>query len=81
MDRIIYVLVTQGGGVDGRDHTDKGGHEVFASFSKQDCLKHKQYPWCKIDARIIDMQEAYNKAIQKLNAVDRCVIVASWKEE
>ena len=32
MDKILYTVVTEPGGVDGMDHTDRGGIIVLATF-------------------------------------------------
>ncbi len=38
-DKIVYVLVTNGGGMDGRDHTDKGGKEIARNPKESEAAK------------------------------------------
>jgi hypothetical protein len=38
-DQIVYQVVTKGGGIDGMDHTDKGGKVKFASFDREEAEK------------------------------------------
>lgn len=73
-DKIAYTLVTKGGGVDGRDHTDKGGVILAASFDKKQLEKNKNLPWCDIKAEVLDEEKAMREALRKLSPVDKLVL-------
>ena len=72
-DVILYVVVTQPGGVDGRDHTAKGGTVKFASPSKAEAEKHKDN-WSTVETRVINFKNAVNHARQKLDPIDLIVL-------
>ncbi len=74
MDKIVYVLITQPGGVDGRDHTDNGGTMMMASYDKSQLEKSKALPWCKIESMVVDVERAKKKALFKLNPIDRLML-------
>jgi hypothetical protein len=72
-DVIVYVVVTNPGGVDGRDPTDKGGVVRFASELKAEAEKKKN-EWSKVEPRVINFDEAQAKALAKLDPLDRLVM-------
>lgn len=74
MDKIIYTLVTKGGGVDGRDHTDKGGDVIAASYDKATLQKNKNLPWCELKAEVVDIDAARKAALAKLSPVDKLIL-------
>lgn len=73
-DRIVYLLVSEGGGQDGLDHTDKGGQIVAASFLKTDIERRKgldsRY---RIERRIVDDSDV-RKALAKLDRVEMLLV-------
>ncbi len=71
MDKIVYVSKSIAGGVDGLDRSDKGGVIYGASFEKG---RLKDGPGSKVEAMVINIDEAKRSAIEKLNAVDRLVL-------
>lgn len=73
-DTIIYTLIAKGGGIDGRDHTDKGGQIMNASFMKSDLLKDKNLPWGDIKAEVVNLKDARRTALAKLTKVDKLVL-------
>lgn len=73
-DKIIYTLVTKGGGVDGRDFTDKGGKVIAASYDKAVLQKNKNLPWCNIVPQVVDIDAARKSALAKLSPVDKLVL-------
>lgn len=79
MDRIIYKLVTKGGGIDGRDHADKGGKIIAASYNKADLQKNKNLPWCDIVPEVVEEEKAKREALAKLSPVDRLVLELKGK--
>ena len=74
MDKIIYTLVTKGGGVDGLDFTDTGGKTVLATFSKEEAENSSKKPWCDIVPVIVDVDKAKKDALAKLSPVDKLVL-------
>jgi hypothetical protein len=74
MDKIIYLLVSTGGGVDGRDHTDKGGRILAATYDKAGFDKHPGRPWARIESRVVDMELARRYALAKLTPLDKLVL-------
>lgn len=74
MDRIVYVLVSTGGGVDGLDHTDKGGQDLEAFFDIESAEKSPKYHYAKIEKRVVEFDDARKEAIAKLNPIDKLVL-------
>jgi len=74
MDRIVYVLISNAGGVDGLDHNDKGGREIEASFEEGALEKSRNLPWCSIEKRVVELNHAKKEAMDKLTATDKLVL-------
>ena len=75
MDKILYTLVTEGGGCDGMDFNDKGGKIVMASFSKNAVLKKKgQDTRYRLEKSVIDDEEVKGEALKKLSKVE-CLVL------
>ena len=75
MDKIVYTLVTNGGGIDGLDFTDKGGKIIAVSFSKEALQHNKNKPWCSIKAEVIDTDQVRKQALAKLDMIDKLVLL------
>ena len=73
-DRIVYQLITKGGGMDGRDHTDRGGKLIFATYTKVEAEKNPNKPWCDLKAIVVDVELARRNALAKLDPLDRLVL-------
>ena len=74
-DQILYTLVTEPGGEDGRDHTDKGGSVVMASFDKSKIVTRKGNDTrFKIVKSVINMEDARKEALNKLTEIDKLVL-------
>jgi len=71
-DKIIYLVVTRGGGMDGRDWMDKGGKITYASLDKEDSSKHLD-PWNELKS-VIDDGTFLKDANKKINPLDRLVL-------
>ena len=73
-DRIAYLIVTQPGGVDGLDASDKGGVIVDASFDKAAMEKRKgvdsRY---RIDTKVVGDSDR-RAALAKLSKLDRLLL-------
>jgi hypothetical protein len=73
-DRIAYLLVSQPGGVDGLDASDKGGVVVDASFDKAAIEKRKgvdsRY---RIEAKVVSDTDRL-AALAKLSKLDRLIL-------
>ena len=81
VDRIVYTVVTTGGGVDGMDHTDKGGLIVLATFNKEEAVKR-----IGLDSRfklvptVVDMDDAIRSVRAKLTTYDRFILAAAIED-
>ena len=78
VDRIVYTVVTTGGGVDGMDHTDKGGLIVLATFNKEEAVKRIGLD-CrfKLVPTVVDMDDAIRSVRAKLTTYDRSILSAA----
>jgi hypothetical protein len=72
-DIIVYLVVTDPGGVDGRDHADKGGVIKFATTVKDEALGKKD-SWSTIKTQVVNLKDAQAEARKKLNGLDRLVL-------
>lgn len=73
MDRILYEVVTKPGGIDGKDHTDKGGTVILATFDKQQATD-KINGWYTLTSRVINTDTAKAEALSKLTPADKLVL-------
>lgn len=74
MDKIVYIVWTSGGGVDGMDRSDKSKPR-FASFDKQ-VAESELGHWDRkeLEKAVIDVEAARKEALAKLGPVDRLVL-------
>ncbi len=72
-DRIVYLLVTNPGGIDGMDASDKGGRIVDASFEKSD-IESALNGWYRLQTCVVDEDASKREALKKLSPVDRLVL-------
>jgi hypothetical protein len=74
-DRILYTVTTAGGGQDGRDHTDLGGHEMLATFDKAVAEKFigKDSRYI-LTPSVITLEAAQKAALHKLSPLDILVL-------
>ena len=73
-EQIIYKLISKAGGIDGRDHTDKGGQLMRAFLSRHEAEASGMAPWCEIVPEVVNMSTARAVALAKLNAIDRLAL-------
>lgn len=73
-DTIIYTLVSKGGGIDGRDHTDKGGNVTHAFFTREDAEKCPNKPWNDIKPVVVDLKEMAEKVIAGIGPIERLAL-------
>lgn len=73
MDQIVYFVVSKPGGVDGRDGSDQGGQVLYASFDKDIAQKHCN-AWSRVEPRVIDLVQAKQEALKKLDPLDRLIL-------
>ncbi len=74
MDKILYKVISEPGGVDGMAHKDKGGKLVMATFKKELVIKKcidTRYRW---ESSVIDTDKAIRAALWKLDEVDKLVL-------
>lgn len=75
-DQIVYQVVTNGGGIDGMDRSDKGGQIKFASFDRTEAEKHVT-PWDTLKLAAFSSKELLDikkKALKKLDGIDQLVL-------
>lgn len=73
-DKIVYLLITEPGGIDGKDCLDKGGQVRAAAYDRQTLERHPGKPWCHIEPRVIDVEQRKRHALAKLDPLDKLVL-------
>lgn len=77
-DRIVYLVVTEPGGEDGRDVSAKGGEVVLATFDKAEAVtkigRDSRY---RLETKVVDVADARTKLLRKLSALDRLVLATA----
>jgi hypothetical protein len=80
-DRILYTVVTEGGGQDGRDHTDTGGKVMLATFDLEEAKKRKgSDSRFKIEKRIVN-EDDVKKSMAKLDPIDLLLVAHAINRE
>lgn len=74
MDTIVYVTYSTGGGVDGLDHTDKGGNMTGAYLDKRDTEKHMIKAYNVVKAEVHDLDEVRKSVLRKLSPLERLAL-------
>lgn len=81
-DTVVYILTTPGGGVDGRDSSDRPTDYV-AYFDKNEALaaieKAQNGYKPSIRAELIDLDEVYGELMRSLTPVQKAVMKALEK--
>lgn len=72
-DTIVYTTVSNGGGVDGMDHTDKGGNITNAFLDKNKAQEYNK-GYNKVVPIVVDLHETAKKVLSSLSPVDRLAI-------
>lgn len=74
MKKIVYLVCASGGGMDGRDPTDKGGPRL--AFFLERNAKRAMGSWDEKELRteIVDVEQARAAALRKLSPVDKLVL-------
>ena len=74
-DRIVYLVVSEPGGVDGLDHNDKGGKVLLATFQKPAALSCKgQDSRKRIEPTVINVEEVRAEVMRKLTPIEHLVL-------
>lgn len=73
-DIIVYTTVSKGGGIDGMDHTDKGGNVTGAYLDKQKAIQNPNAPWNIVCPIVVDLDELATKTLTALGPVERLAI-------
>ena len=73
-DTIVYTTVSKGGGIDGMDHTDKGGNVTGAYLDKQKATKNPNAPWNTVVPIVVDLGELARTTLAKLDPVARLAV-------
>lgn len=69
-DKIVYLLVTIPGGIDGKDFTDQGGKICLASFENNFHCN----PWYKLEKKVVDFTQLRNEILRKLNPLEKLAL-------
>lgn len=77
-DTIVYLAVTNGGGIDGLDRTDKGGRVMAAALSR-DGLDPKWHVtgWYTITPVVEDLEKVALAAWRSLTPVQRLALTST----
>jgi hypothetical protein len=73
-DTIVYTTVSNGGGIDGMDHTDKGGNVTGAYLDKLKATKNPNAPWNTVVPIVVDLEELAKATLRKLDPVARLAV-------
>ncbi len=74
-DTIVYTVVSRGGGMDGMDHTDKGGKVMWAGLDKEKVPVHYLVDgWYKTEATVVDLKNHAYDVVRGLSPVDRLAL-------
>lgn len=76
-DTIVYCAVREPGGIDGMDHTDKGGNVVDAAYAQKDL---KIDGWSRLEKRVVVPSEIAKAAIAKLKPTQRLAYLGEYVE-
>ena len=74
VDTIVYTVVSNGGGVDGLDHSDKGGQVTNAFLTREEVEKCANLPWGKVVPIVMDLEKTAKDALDKLDPVTRLAV-------
>jgi hypothetical protein len=72
LDEIVYIVYSKPGGVDGMDHTDKGGTIVRATTEKAAAEKFvgQCHGWYEIKPEVHDLEEVAKATLAKLTKLE-----------
>lgn len=74
-DRIVYEIVTTGGGADGRDYNDKGGTVVAAYYDKGLATNHVgKDERFRLQPTVVDVSEVRKGILARLTPVERLIL-------
>jgi hypothetical protein len=75
-DTIVYTVVSKGGGIDGLDHTDKGGKVMGAYLQRTDIpKKYRVEGWYEVKPEVIDLAAIAKRTVSKLDPVERLALI------
>jgi hypothetical protein len=72
-DVIVYTTISNGGGVDGYDHTDKGGNVTGAFLDKKEAQKCNP-GYNTVKPIVVDLEELAKEVLKKMDPVDRLAV-------
>ena len=74
-DTIVYLVTSAPGGVDGRDHTDKGGTLLLATLDRAEAERRVGKD-CRyiLTPTVVDFAAARHRALAKLDKLDKLVL-------
>lgn len=66
-ERIVFFMCTK-----------KGGKLVKTFWKRADAEKHPEFQLCTIEAKVVDVEEARNTALNKMSELDK-LVMAGWR--
>lgn len=73
-EKIVYMMLSKGGGIDGMDRDDKPDKLLGAYLTRQEAEKDPNLAWRNIEPVVVDFDAIRTSAIKKLNAIDKLVL-------
>jgi hypothetical protein len=77
MDSIVYLVKSLGGGIDGRDHTDKGGQILHATPDK-DAAESLRNGWSCVEPTVQDLEVIAKRVLNNLNALETLALFDNY---
>ena len=78
IDTIVYLAISKGGGVDGLDHTDKGGNITDVFLSREAAEKRPNASWSIIKPEVFDLAKVAEATLKKLDPVERLALAPHY---
>jgi hypothetical protein len=72
-DQIVYLVLSNPGGIDGRDTSDKGGTIKFASFVKLEAENNTD-KWSTVTPKIVNVETQRAETLKKVNPLDLLIL-------
>lgn len=76
-DEIVYIVYSKPGGIDGMDHTDKGGTIVRATTDKDAATRFvgKCHGWYEIKPEVHDLEAVAKATMAKLTKLELLALI------
>lgn len=81
-DTIVYTVITEPGGCDGLDRTDKGGKVVYVSLTREAIPEHyKRDTRYYVKPEVYDLDAVANAALNRLPLVEKFAITRMFERK